>query len=309
MNLRPTTLIALVGALTMLAGAACGGGDDDQDDRVGDTTPTTSGTPADGGDLEPTQGQSDTGGRGEGVALTSNPGETIVELDALTLMYSAAGSINYTCEIDSERIQVNYQTPEGDDFLLQAGVLSGELSGQMTFTYADGEVGEAYSASIPMDGELRIDDGQLSYVGTVEHRLDFGRGPREDVAARIAVNCQSAGSDAVAEIEGETLTLPASGAQSYECTITANSIDVTINRLALEDLQIQFEASEEGGEWSGLVAVIAGDDRYTATFPDNADGLVVDGSTATYTGTFEHRSASDPSFEAEATGSVVVPCP
>ncbi len=54
-----------------------------------------------------------------------------------------------------------------------------------------------------------------------------------------------------------------------------------------------------------------GDDRWSSvisTTSGSADGLSFDGSTVTYTGTFEHTSDSDPDLSEHLEGTAVVTC-
>jgi hypothetical protein len=304
--------------MTMALGVACGGGDgDNDDDRAQPTTAQTEPTTATTGDdgEEPTASTdddddalSDDGSSGD-VSVTADPGQTQVDVDGRTISYESAGSSFYTCDIGTDAIQVNYQTGEGQDFLLQAGRQSGDWTGSITFKEASADSGEGYGATFPADGELQVGDEALSYVGTVTRTTDFGRGPSDDLEASIAVNCASAGGDATAEIDGETFVFPASGAQSYECEITdENTFRVQINRLSSDDIQLSFDGRPQGDGVIGNVSVNDGDNTYIATlFGAPPEGLVIDGSTITFTGTFELRVNNETQGEVEGTATATCP--
>jgi hypothetical protein len=311
-------LVALASVFVgvMLFAAACGGGsDDDSDDQQAQPTAQSEPTATTAGDddVEPTASADDGASSDEGssgdVAVTAGPGQTQVDVDGQTILYESAGSIYYTCDIGSDAIQVNYQTGEGQDFLLQASRQSGDWAGSLTFKEASAEPGEGYGATLPADGDLQVGEGALSYVGTVTRTTDFGGGDSEDLEASISINCESAGGDASAEIGGETFVFPASGAQSFECEITdENTFRVQINRLSLDGLQLTFDGRPEGDGVIGNVSIASGDDRYTATlFGSPPEGLAVEGSTITYTGPFEH--SVDREVQGEVEGTATATCP
>jgi hypothetical protein len=312
-------LMAVAGVITVLVlASACGGGGSDEDEPSVDRTPGANDAPptqasnepeptsdSDDDDSETTPGG---GNRGD-VSVSAEPGQAVVEVEGETIMYDSAGSIAYTCDIDSERIQVNFQTPEGHDLLIQGGALDGELRANITFTVGGDGPNLNHSASTPNDGELQIGDDALRYEGTVTIVDDFDIETSRDVDAVIEVNCATAGGDPRAEIDGQTFVFEISGAQSFDCEITdANTFRVQVNRLSLDDLQLSFDGRPEGDGVIGNVTITAGDDSYTATlFGAQPEGLVVEGSTITYTGTFEHRVNGE--VEGDVEGTATAACP
>jgi hypothetical protein len=161
---------------------------------------------------------------------------------------------------------VNFETGDGHDLLVQAGILDGEWVTNITFSPRDDNV--RYSISAPGDGDLRVSKSTLTYVGTAEfteigNDLDSAR----DVDASIEVNCASpgGGEEASAEIGGETYVFPVSGAQSYECGIGTDNFRIVINRLGRDDIQLSLGARQDegAGGWLGNVSVVVGEVTYT----------------------------------------------
>jgi hypothetical protein len=311
-------LMALTSAFAMaLFAAACSDrGSDDGKPSVDSTSSTSDAPPTpdsseveptsdSGGDPEPTRGSGNT----EDLSVSAAPGQAVVDVDGKNIVYESAGSSNYTCDIDSERIQVNFQTAEGHDLLIQGGLINGELRANITFTEGGDELNRNHSASSPNDGELQIGDDALRYEGTVAILEDFDIETSRDVDAGIEVNCATAGGDPSAEIDGQTFVFEISGAQSFDCEITdENTFEVRVNRLGLDDLQLSFDGRPEGDGVIGNVTIISGEDTYIATlFGVQPEGLVIEGSTITYTGPFEHTV--DRESQAEVEGSATATCP
>ncbi len=307
-------------AATMAVVAGCGGGGNDDaskfapasgasDSPAGDDGGSSGATEPSGSNAAPT---SDAAARPSGdVSVSAGAGEAVVEADGDTLTYASSGSIYYTCDVGSDRIQVNYQTASGHDLLIRASYREGAWGGSITFSPGGGE-NVRYSATLPKDGELVAGDGVLRYTGNttftvIGQDLETAR----DVAATIEVNCGSGGEDATAEIDGQTFTFPASGAQSFDCEVSADAFSVTINRLAVDNLQLSLEARQDAGAggWLGNVTVISGDDTYTSTLSADGEGLEVSGSTITYSGTFKHNTKTNRSLNEEVDGSAMVTCP
>ncbi len=249
------------------------------------------------------------GGSGGEVTLgtptvTADPGTAWAEVESTRIDYPSAGSLNYLCDIGPDRVQVNVQTPEGRDLLLRASLQGDRWLGQLTFAPGDGTV--QYSASFPGDVRMVIGDGALSVEGTVTKVEDFDLANATEADATVAVSCGApadSGEEATAVLDGTTYTFPASGAQSFDCTVAPESLDVRINRLAVDGLQLEISARVEGGSWIGAVVVNAPDATYTSTLTPEGTGLVVDGSTVGFEGTFTGGPAGD------VTGTVSASCP
>jgi hypothetical protein len=239
------------------------------------------------------------------------PGEARVEVDGEVYVLRASGSGNFSCTVVEDEIRINFQQTTGGDLSFQASVLDREWLGNVTFapTGLDN-----YGGSLSRDGAgLAVGENAMSYTGTLTYRSFSDPTNTRDVEATIAVNCETSGpggaGEATAEIDGTTLTFPASGAQSYECEVAPTSVRVLVNRLALEGRQIQIDATQTSGEWLGNVYVISGTDRYNGIIPADGTGLEISGTTLRFAGTFTHTSEADPTLEREVAGSASVTCP
>lgn len=268
----------------LLLTGACGGGDDDSsdsatDDALSGQTGVEAGD--DGDDLvavgdvvvgEPT--------------LTAEPATAWAEVDGERLEYAAAGSIHFNCAISDQQVTVNFQTAEGHDFLLQGAPQDDTWF--LNTTFAPGGTNDRFTVdSLSGLGRFVIGDGTLSYEGTVNRIVDFDVANAEEADARIAVNCESAGGDPTATVGGETFVFPLSGAQSVTCDVSATAIDVSVNRLALEGLQLTLSATDQDGQWVGAAVVYTADGNFTSTLPPDGSGLTLDGTSVTYAGSFE----------------------
>jgi hypothetical protein len=279
--------------------AGCGGGG--AGDEAGDETFTfdtgfeTTDTPSEPVVLDP--------------AAIPAPGEARVEVDGSLYVLKASGSVHFGCEVGADQVTVNFQETDAGSLLIQGRVLDGEWGGNVTFAptgldnYGGGMAG----------GEVAVGDNAMTYTGPLTYRSFSDPTNTRDVEASIAVNCNtgSAGGagEAIAEIDGTTLAFPASGAQSFECEVAPATFRVLVNRLALEDKQIQFEGTQTSGQWLANVYVISGTDRYNGIVPADGTGLDITGTTLTFTGTFTQTSEADPTVERELPGSASVTCP
>jgi hypothetical protein len=287
---------AIVAAIVALAGCGGGGGDEAEDQTFTlDTGIETLDTESEPATLDP--------------AALPGPSEARVEVDGQVYLLQASGSVHFGCEVGADQVRVNFQQTEAGDLSIQGGVLNGEWSGQVTFapTGLDN-----YGGGI-RGNEVAVGEDAMTYSGTLTYRSFSDPTTTREVEASIAVNCATGGAggagEATAEIDGTTLTFPASGAQSYECEVTPRSVRVLVNHLALDDEQIQIDATQTAGEWLGNVYVISGSDRYNGIVPADGTGLEITGTTLTFTGTFTHTSETDPSVEREVSGSASVTCP
>lgn len=297
------TVASLV-AVAALALSACGGGDDSSsDDESGaDAVDPAVDASQDGSDV--TDASSSSGGGSVVVgdpSPTTEPGTVTVDVGGERLEYAAAGSINVNCTVTDQQVVVNLQTPEGRDFLLQGSPQTGDWFLSMTF--APGGENVTYSAdSMSGRGTFTIGDNAVSYVGTVDRVVDFDVTNAEAVDAEVAVNCASAGGDPTATVDGETYVFPLSGAQSVTCEVSDTSLEVRVNRLAIDGLQLEVTGSDQGGQWVGAAVVYTADGNYTSTLPDDGTGLSIDGTAVSYAGTFLSPTG------AEVEGTVDVTC-
>jgi hypothetical protein len=318
---RRSTLVALTiaGAAVLLAG--CSGGTDFSDsdlfDQAGDLEADDL---VDGGDDGSGLGDPSTVGALEAGAVTvfTEPGHAVVTVDGRTIDHTSAESGGmFRCVFDDDQISFEVNSEVGTMVLTASRVDDGWL-GQFTTDSDEGGDDDwiQYSAQ-PFDGELGIDaeSATLSYVGTAmrqdRNAMSDGDLDTPIVDVTVALNC--GGEPAVVEVGGETFTFAPAGADSTTCEVLApDAIDVVLNFLASEDRQLTVNVRPDGDGLIGGVMVIDGEDRWNAvisTQDGSADGLSVDGSTVTFTGTFEHTSNADPDLSEEFEGTATVTCP
>ena len=318
---RTWTALALAGAVALPAG--CGGGSEFGDSDLFDQIDGLES--ADANDL----GYVDDDGSGSGqsipgaleagaVTVFAEPGHAVVTVDGRTIDHTPDGlGGGFRCDFADEYVNVEVSSEIGSMVVTATRVDDGWLGG---FT-ADSDEGGAddwiqYSAQ-PFDGELGIDAESyaLSYVGTAmrQDRDAMSKGdldmPTVDVT--VAVNCGI--EPATVEVGDQTFTFAPFESDSMNCQVTSpDSIAISLNSLSTGDRQLQFDTRPDGDGVIGGVYVIEGDDRWNAvisTQGGTADGLSVDGSTVTFTGTFEHTSDADPDLSEEFGGTATVTCP
>lgn len=318
---RSSTLaaLAIAGAAVLLAGCGEGTdlGDSDLFDEAGDVDAVDRG---DGGDDSSGLGDSTTVGALEVGAVTvfTEPGHAVVTVDGSTIDHSAAESGGmFRCVFDDDQINFEVSSDVGTMVLTASRVDDGWIG---RFTTDSDEGGDddwiQYSAQ-PFDGELGIDaaSATLSYVGTAmrqdRNAMSDGDLDTPIVDVTVALNC--GGEPATVEVGGETFTFSPAGADSTTCLVDApDAIDVILNFLATEDRQLSINVRPDGDGVIGGVNVIDGDDRFDAIISTNdgsADGLSVDGSTVTFTGTFQHTSDADPDLSEDLVGTATITCP
>jgi hypothetical protein len=305
-SVRVIFLLGLV-PLLLIVLAACGGGDDDGETGPDGSSGQTSSSSDGGGgssDASGTGGSSDDGSSGGTTVgaptLDADPGMTWAEVEGQRIEYRANGSLHYECTVDDERVLINYQTAEGNDFSLNAALQGGSWIGNITFK-PDGDGNIQYGATIPDDADVfGLGDGALSFEGTVDKITDRDIMNPETVDAQIAVNCSWPGGDPTAVIDGQTFTFPPSGAQSFSCSVADEAVSFEKSG---GDSQLQIDAQMRTADaWLGSVAVRTAAGNYTSTIPEDGAGLTIDGATVRYEGTF-----TDPSG-AEVTGTVDATC-
>lgn len=303
MPIRSTHPFALLLAFAvLLIATACGGdgGDGNADGGGGDDAAGASDGGSDssggGGDSQSSGG----GGMTVGAPTQSaDPGHGWVEVDGRRIEYEASGSINYNCLVTADEVRVNFQSPGGHDFVINAVLQSGAWLGSLTVHPGDEDV--QYGGSIPADvATLGVGDSTVSYEGTLDKIVGVDVMNAETMDATIAVNCASPGGDPTAVIDGTSYVFPLSGAQSVTCAVAEDQIEVRINRLAIDNLQLEIEAT--GPEWAGAIVVYAGEERFRSTIPADGEGLTLNGGSLSYEGTFV--DTADGSFE----GTVEVTC-
>lgn len=305
MPLNGSRLVVAV-SVTALAVAACAGGDlDEALDQI-PVTPDDAESDLGGGSDDQQTGVS-AGGVGP-VTATADPGQAWVEVDGERIVYEASGSQHYSCDVQRDGFTIHYKIIEGHNLSFSASNEGDGWSGRVFFT-SDGPGNVRYSAVLPRDGSLGLDEGAVSYEGTVERREDVDPSAATDLDARLAVNCDFGGDNPTAVFGDRTITAPFSGAQSLDCTVSEDDHEVTVNRLGLDDKQISVEGRFNGESWLGSVSVTDGDDRYLSGIPADGAGLEIDGTSVSYEGSFTHTSKSEPDLEEEVEGTVSVNCP
>lgn len=280
---------------------ACGGGDGDAiESGVGEVLEGVSQTTGEVGAEAPApSGGTDVGP----VTQTAAPSTGWVEVDGQRFEIEAVGSVNYRCEVLEDSITVNFQqTASGNELTLQGRVLDGQWNANLTFAPAGGTQ-VSYGATIGFDeGELGLGAAEVSYEGALNRIEDYDVANAEQVQGTLAVNCAEPGGGTTAEIGGESFTFPFSGANSLTCAIAANEVEVLIGQMQPEFSQLQVDVREEGDGLFGAALVTAGDVTYSSFVPMDGTGLVIDGNTLTYEGTF-----TTPTDE-EVAGSISVFC-
>ena len=296
--------VRLWAGIATLVIAGCGGG--------GGEAPV----PADGGggNAQPTPDSQDAaGGNGGGgtvgaATLSADPASAWAEVDGGRLEYQASGGIGYECTVTGDRVTINFQTADGHDLFAQGARQSDDWIISLTFKPGGGQQIQYGATSTGASGTFGISDGALSYEGKVDRIEDFDLANATEVDARVAVNCASAGGesgggDATASIGGQTFAFPLSGAQSVTCEVGPERVEVRINRLALDNTQLEIDGRREGDRWIGAAVVYTSDGNYSAPFQEDGTGLTIDGSSVEFAGTFKAPDGS------ELDGSASAACP
>lgn len=297
------TTLLLLAPLLLLGAIACTSGNSV-------SGPGDSEAPNNSGSMEPSAGDSGEAASGSSSdaevvvgspTIESDPGMTWAEVNGERIEFLANGSQHYECTVGPDRVTINYQTGEGNDFLLNAAMQGGGWLGNLTFA-PGGEGNVQYSASIPNDAEsFGLGNDALSYEGSVQKIKDFDMANAEIMSAQIAVNCAWPGGDPAAVINGEKYTFPASGSQSFECNIESEAVAFDKSG---GNSQLQIDATKRTADaWLGSVAIYTENGNFTSTIPEDGEGLTIEGAKVHYEGTFNEPSGG------EVTGTVDVTCP
>ncbi len=299
--------VLLVVLAFLLVAASCAGGD-------AGTSPFVVGGAGPGEELSEPADDGPTGGvtgsdggvtSSDRITLDTGPATAYAEVNGERFVYEAVSSLNYTCEISPDAVRVNFQTPDGQDLSVQAGLDDIGWSGQFTFR-SRGEFNTQYSVSLGRGpGTLGVVDGALSFEGVADRIENFDVLDAEEVSARVAVDCGESGegADPMAVVDGETFTFPLSGSQSVDCAVSSADIGIMIDRLGRDGLQLSIDMSGGPDDWIGSVFVITPDGDYIVSLSGEAEGFVIDGNTVTYAGPI----GTDRGGEVET--NVAVTCP
>ena len=259
----------------------------------------------DGGDISGTSASDEDrsfdagGGEAGPVTVTADPSKAFVEADGQRFAYDAIGAVHYSCEITDEQVRINFQF-NGPSLLIQGSKLEGEWILNLTATVEDNDI--QYGATLPGEGSLGLENGQLSYEGPIDRVENRDIMNPTVVDAKVAVNCTQPEGRPTAVIDGTEYVVSMIGADSVRCEVSDEAVVVQVNRLTSDDMNIDIgvEAREDG--WLGHVSVTTPSGRFGAKGAPDINGLTVDGSTVSYEGTFEGDSG-------DVDGSLVVTCP
>jgi hypothetical protein len=299
----------LAGASVVMVvfGAACGGGGsvDDLIDGNADTTDEGAGADDPGDAVFGDIGDAAEGGAGgnlevvDAPTVTADPGHIVVDVDGRQLVYPLVGSTHPMCDVTPETIQVNVQQTEAGDFSLVATPRDGVWLGSITFS-PQGTT-DSYGADF-QSGRLGIGDNAVSYDGPINKVVDFDIVNAETVEGTVAINCDSPGGDPTAEVGDQSYTFPLSGAQGIDCTVAPEEFEVRINRLSLDGTQLEMQGRGGPDQWVGAVVVYTAEGNSIAQLAPDGSGLVIDGGTVGFDGTFTMPDGT------EVTGSATATC-
>ena len=295
---------------------ACGGGDDTADDTAGDASgggdaatdspPLPTDANADGSDDDP---GGDTAGSGTGngavvrgePTLTADPGTASAEVGGERSDYAAAGSINVDCIVTDEQVAINFQTPEGHDFVAQGAPLDGDWFVSMTF--APGGNSDRYGAdSASGGGVFTVGDGTLSYEGVVSRVVDFDITNAEDVDAQVAVELRVTGRRPDGDRGRRDLRVPGERCPKRYVRGQRHGDRRAYQPARDRRPATRVERTDQGGQWVGAAVVYTADGNFTAPLPPDGTGLTLDGTSVTFEGTFQSPNGD------EVDGSVDITC-
>jgi len=290
---RANLAIAMALLLTV---AACGG---DADSEGGLGEEVFGGIGEASGDVDPGDGGSAGATEIGAPTQSADPSTGWVEVDGQRYEFGALGSTHFRCDVMEDAITINFQqTTSQNDLSVQGSVVNGQWNASVTFAPSE-ESQISYGASIGFDvGTAGMGDQAFSYEGTMTRVEDFDLVNAQEVQATIAVNCATPGGEPKAEVAGESLTFPFSGAGNLECDVSDETSYVLISHSQPENIQLQVDIQEA----FGVFHVTSGDDRYESFVPEDGSGLTIAGSSLTYQGIF-----TGPTGE-ELDGSVSVDC-
>jgi len=194
---------------------------------------------------------------------------------------------------------MNFQF-NGPSLLIQGGKLDGGWLLNLTFTVDENDI--QYGATLPGEGSLGLEDGQLSYEGPIDRVEDRDILNPTAVDAKLAVNCNQPEGQPTAMIDGTEYVVSMVGAASVECEVSDENVTVQVNRLTTDGTNIDIGVDAQDGGWFGHVSVTTPSGSYSAKDSPNPVGLTVEGSTVSYDGVFEGDSG-------DVDGSLTVTCP
>jgi hypothetical protein len=125
------------------------------------------------------------------LAMMPAPGEAKVEVDGNSFVYLQSESLenqHFSCDVSSDAIVVNFQTPEGHSLMIQVGLQdSGVWFGSIVASTRDSD--RTYQ-STSQDGMFAIEGTSLLYSGPFTYRTRQNPGDFIDAGqGSIAVTC------------------------------------------------------------------------------------------------------------------------
>lgn len=293
---RANQAIAMALLLTL---SACGGDAENAGSEGGLGEEVFGGIGQASGDVDPGDGGSASATEIGAPTQTADPSTGWVEVEGQRYEFEAIGSTHFRCDIMEDQISINFQqTTSENELSVQGSVANGQWNANVTFAPSE-ERQISYGASIGFDtGTAGFGDTAFSYEGTMSRVEDFDIVNAQDVQATIAVNCATPGGEPTAEVAGESLTFPFTGAGDLECFVSDEESYVLISQSQPERIQLQVDIQEAFGAFN----ITSGENRYGSFVPEDGTGLSIDGSSLTYEGTF-----TGPTGE-EYDGSVSVNC-
>lgn len=298
-------LVASV-AVAVMAMAACGGDDDATPDVGGDAGDLVDDAADDAAEVVDDVGEAAEeleGGAGsfevlDAPTVTADPGTAVVEVDGQRLEYRFVGSVNPTCDISPDYVQINVQSADGYSMSMIVSNLTGGWTGSLTAVGEETNV--AYGSGF-VGGRVGIGADAVSYEGPIDKVVDRDILNPETMDGTVAVNCATPGGDPTATLGDQAFAFPVSGAQSFECEVGADAFEIRVNRLAVDGLQLEMQGRDDGTQWIGAVVVYTSDGSWTGQLPPDGAGLTVEGAAVTFEGTFIGPDGAEVSGSAAAT--------
>ena len=294
--MKANRVLVVVAALTM---SACGGGSDEPGDLGAEVF---DGVGQASGDIESTQPEAPSAAEVGPVTQTADPSTGWVEVEGERYEFEAFGSTHFSCDLLDDRITINFQeTTSGHDVTIQGSIFDGKWNANMTCAPDVEGQQVSYGANVGL-GTLGLDENALSFEGTTSKVVDFDLANAQKVPAVVAINCAAPGGVPTAEVAGESLEFPLSGASNLTCVVSDEGVDILISRTLPDRIQMQIDIDDNNGELFGAVHITFDDATYSSFVPTDGTGLTIDGQSVAYEGPF-----TTPTGE-EVEGSVAANC-
>ena len=96
----------------------------------------------------------------------------------------------------------------------------------LTFTTEEDNI--QYGATLPGEGTLGLEDGQLSYEGPIDRVVDRDILNPTVVDAKLAVNCSQPDNQPTAVIDGTEYVVSMVGTSSSRCEVSSDAITIQV---------------------------------------------------------------------------------